>query len=529
MSSQESSQVELEAWLGPVSIEAPSGIDPRDIPAYEALRDEIAKLESPTLGACRWEKVELDASRVLAQSKDLASAAYLACALSERRGIEGLLLGTVLLGELLQKYQELHPSRPRARANALAFFLERAEQQAGCVKPRASDRSGLAELALAIGTLRTAITDRLGVDGPSAHRFADAVQRLTISLPPEERSNPPRATTGDETLSNPPPSDGLRAEDPSPRPDTSLRPASLPESPANPAKVPQFLGQIGIALCASSQLVRGSNPLEPEGMRLFLAGLYLPVTQLPTVLRDRRMGLKGPPEALRSELERWSRDGEPRRLLEMAFRELEKHRFWLDLHRALHDALGALGPSAADARTIHEHELRALMGRLPGLSELEFSDGKPCAGADTRQWIDSWSRVPTASAALLMDSDESTLDNARAQLRAGKTKDALSTAQGAVRHATDARARFVARLELAALALEGKVKGIGTAIAGELVRDALARDLADWDPALVARAYALYLRAVAEDPTPGAQLPFSRAEIHGRLSVLDPVAAASAI
>nr|MDQ3037348.1 type VI secretion system ImpA family N-terminal domain-containing protein [Myxococcota bacterium] len=167
----------LTPWIHPIVGDLPLGPDPRPLAAYQSLREEIAKLESPAAGPCRWELVERDAELVLASSKDLASAAYLAGALAQRRGIEGLTLGTALLAELLRRFDTLHPVRPRARANALAWFLDRAEQQALAARPSSGDRAHLARLQTALTALRAAAGERLGDDAPSTHRFAEAVQR----------------------------------------------------------------------------------------------------------------------------------------------------------------------------------------------------------------------------------------------------------------------------------------------------------------------------------------------------------------
>jgi type VI secretion system ImpA/VasJ family protein len=280
-----------------------------------------------------------------------------------------------------------------------------------------------------------------------------------------------------------------------------------------------------VALCATSHLVSQSSLHEAEGIRLFLTGLYLPVTQLPSLVREKRMGLKGPPENMRGEIERSRREADPGRLLELALRGLEKHRFWLDLHLAMRDAFVKLGPSASDARTIHEHEVRSLIARLPGLFELEFVDGKPCASSETRAWLSSVSMSPSAAQTGGDAEGMSAFDNARAHLRAGRITDALSLVQGAVNQATDARARFIARLSLAEIAVDGRVKGLGVALLGELIREVIARDLVDWDPSLVARACGLYLRASLDEQCSEARLPFPRAEIHARLCMLDPVAA----
>lgn len=549
---------EIEAWTRPSPGEPVCGPDPRPLAAYQALREEIARLESPASGACRWDVVEREAIAVLGTSKDLASASYLAGALASRRGIEGLALGVTLLSELLSRYETLHPVRPRARGNALAWFVERAESIAQQARPAERDRAHVARLRAGVAQLRAAASLRLGDDAPSTQRLADAIERLALSLPPEAPlatapSSTPASATGAArgagaaaTLTPgtpasvaPPPiaappnvipapteAAALGATAAPPAGATSVPLPALPSAPAETARLPHFLAQVGSALLAASAPLRATRAHDPEALRLFLAGLYLPVVQVPPTTRDRRTGLPAPATALRAELERSRAERDAARIVDVALRALEKHRFWLDAHHALHEALTRHGGLARDARDVHLHAVRALVARLPGLLDVELADGTPFASPDTRAWLEGLDRAPSAASARPTDEDASQIARREADelLRAGKTPDALGTAQRAVDLATTGRARFEARLELATLALDARLAAIALSVAGELHREALARDLAAWDPPLAARAAALYLRA-AHAEKGAAALPFPTAEVHARLCLLDPSAA----
>ncbi|UJR78601.1 type VI secretion system protein TssA [Sandaracinus amylolyticus] len=513
----------LEPWVRPIAGAAPAGPDPRALPAYQSLREEIAKLESPAAGPCRWDVVEREATSVLAASKDLSTAAYLAGALAQRRGVGGLALGTALLASLLERYDAFHPARPRARANALVWFLDRAEQQAGALQVGAGDRAHLVAMESALSALRQHAAERLGDDAPGTHRLAEALQRLTMSLPPEAPAPPPVVA--------PPAAVQAAAAPPSvtpvaPPPAPVIMPSPAPSAAEEPSKIPQFLVQVGSSLVSTAKSVRAASPSDLSALRLFFAGLHLPIAQVPAITKERRTAMPAPPAALRQEVERASHDVDPLRTIDLCLRALEKHRFWIDAHLTIQRALVARG--ARDVAELHAHELRALVARLPGLLEAEFADGTPFVAPATREWLDS---LATGDVGLRSDDRaESPIDlalrEAKETLRAGRTSDALGRAQQAVRLATTARERFVARLELAALALEAKAPAVALALSAELHREAIARDLAEWDAPLAARACALYLRACAAGSEKG-PLPFVPADVHARLCLLDPATAAS--
>src|SRR5690606_4879829 len=107
----------LERWLEPIAGPDPAGSDPRSHPSYQLVREEIAKLESPASGPCRWAIVEKEATTVLAQvAKDLTAASYLGGAFLQNDGLRGVVLGSQLLIELLTRFEAPHPRRTRAQS-----------------------------------------------------------------------------------------------------------------------------------------------------------------------------------------------------------------------------------------------------------------------------------------------------------------------------------------------------------------------------------------------------------------------------
>lgn len=588
---------ELEAWLAPLAGDAPEGPDPRGLAAYQRLRDEIARLESPGAGPCRWDAVERDAIAVLASSKDLVSASYLACALAQRRGLSGLVLGSSLLAAILDRVPSPHPARPRARAGALAWYLDRAEAIASGISVGAADRARVFEWKAALGLLSETSRAKLDASAPSVRRLEDAAERLALALPPAPDAalaSVSRAASASEPALAPPsgsalgtaPSQGSAATTSSSPQALSAAPAqasaSMPEPSSAPAqassalapgsasvsapgsahahtpdpaargsghdrssaapaaalpaamaapitvdpgelsRAPMLLAQVGSALLAAARVRRAAAPLDPEAIRLLLAGLHLPITRAPAA-----NAMPAPAASLRAEIGSLAASREPVRAIEAAAIAVEKQRFWIDAYHALHRALEQAG--AREAAAIHATELRALWSRLPELLDRTFADGSPFASPDARAWAESL-LVPAATGSIpgsaVDDRRAALAASARDALRAGDARAALAEAQRAVRGASCQRDRFEARIALVEIALEARQPAIALAIGAELLRESSARGLADWDPALEARACQVYLRA-ANDKTSIA-LPIPSAEVYARLCVIDPASAARA-
>ncbi|MEG1610858.1 MAG: type VI secretion system domain-containing protein, partial [Bilophila sp.] len=70
---------------------------------------------------------------------------------------------------------------------------------------------------------------------------------------------------------------------------------------------------------------------------------------------------------------------------------------WLDVQRALAEALSAAGPCYAGALGVVRQECAALLLRVPGLEQLAFADNTPFADSETRIWVRSLGAKPACS------------------------------------------------------------------------------------------------------------------------------------
>ena len=119
---------DVAMWIQPIAEDAPGGRDARHEPEHERIRAELEKLTSVHGKAVDWELIRADGQALLqSKSKDLLIAAYLAFAWAKLDGLAGLARGMRLLALLMERFPDaLLPARPRARANALTWFAERA-------------------------------------------------------------------------------------------------------------------------------------------------------------------------------------------------------------------------------------------------------------------------------------------------------------------------------------------------------------------------------------------------------------------
>jgi type VI secretion system protein VasJ len=171
---------DVAVWLEPITGEAPGGRDARHEPEHERIRSELEKLSSVHGKLVDWQLIRRDGQALLQnKSKDLLIAGYLAFAWAKLDGLDGLARGMRLLASLMERYPDaLQPQRPRARANALSWFVERAAEL-----PAAEGCSGAdaARLRSAHGALLASARTLLGDECPSLNELGRCVERAALS------------------------------------------------------------------------------------------------------------------------------------------------------------------------------------------------------------------------------------------------------------------------------------------------------------------------------------------------------------
>jgi len=293
-----------------------------------------------------------------------------------------------------------------------------------------------------------------------------------------------------------------------------------------PAAVPSVLTIITASpFCKSARVAAGSRlsiwlkspPPPPPG-------------RAPPPAPGGKSTIPPPPAALRSNLDLLAKNGRWAALLEEAESALPRNRFALDLQRATFEALSGLGPEHQRAAKAVVVEVRSLLGRMPELIEMAFSDGTPLASSETRAWLADIVLPPAAKSALA----SAPLPSGEAPSSVAKLRDlvkevgaarALALSKETILGATSGRERFLLRLELARACRGGGLSAVAKGLFEELAREAAASGLDGFEPALAAEALKGLIgaaRALGNDPR-GAVADLS--SYHRRLCSLDPAAA----
>lgn len=295
----------VQPWLEPVSAAAPTGANARYNPDYEKMLGEVAKLEAPSGGAVDWVAVgKLGGGLLQKKSKDLLAAAYTGYAFfGAKRSLGGLLDGTVLLAELLDRHWDgLFPevSRAKARANALGWFLQRATIGIGSVSVSASDRDVVEALLPAAQRLAELARAKFAGGGPAFGPILEALERLKLQLPPEAPPAPPPPPPPEPGApAAAPPGAGPGGGPPAAAPATGAAMAATPPPPAAGGDAEAYLGTVGDALTTTAGNLRRASLADPTAYRVLRTGLWLSLFQLPRrgPTGGRPFRRSGPPSA----------------------------------------------------------------------------------------------------------------------------------------------------------------------------------------------------------------------------------------
>lgn len=516
-SSTDSLRERASQWLEPISDEAPAGAPSKHHPTYESVFSEVARLESPTGEAVRWDEVVRHAGELLrTTTKDLWLASYFAYGLYMTEGLPGAITGATLLAELTERYwQGLFPeaSRLRSRGLALSWYVERMKHVLPTIQADSTTPAVVEALSTSVSKLAEVTRTRLAAQGPAMGPLLTSLERLRASMP-TEAAPPAVAAPAPSAPATPTPTPAPDAAVPAtaaptpvaPPAPVAASPAPAAPPPAAPPPAPSatlhasqlpavpggdltsadaatdFLRNIGSALTSASGVIRRANPADPLPYRLLRTGLWLHITQTPPTGANGRTSLPPLPANLRTKLETLSTHSRWVELLDESESALAQYRFALDLQRFSVHALSSLGDTHAAAREALLLELSSLLKRLPTMAELVASDGTPMADGATKEWLKREVLAKpgtTPRAAISMPVPRGLETSASGAAAEGD-------AQALLASATTARALFVARLQLARMHAQAGQLTTARALYEVLDAECTAHSLDSWEPALAA-------------------------------------------
>ncbi len=507
----------------PVTENQPAGEDVRFEANYEALSDEIEKLSSPTAsGAVDWPRViELCETILSGQSKDLLVACYLCTALTRTQGWEGLETGVHVLRDLVETFWDtLYPvkKRVKGRINALAWWEEKTRAEVAGLPPGAWPKDRRDGLLGDLDALDRFLGDNL--DGaPMLQRLMHAVDG---ALSEASEAQTPAEAAPPET---PPPEPAERKSTaPPPPPQPSPQPAAA--SPNAGDEDPETLLESGLGLVArASDLLAARDPMDPRVLRLNRIAAWMSVETLPPDDKGTTR-LPPPDEQVASALERLHANGGWQDLLASAESHVPQFLFWLDLSRYSAEALDHL--QRPEAREAVEAETRLYAMRLPGVERLRFTDGRPFADEETRDWLSSLKQGPGADEApapaggSLEAKVAEAVNRSRDLVKENKIGEALESLLEGRNTAGAARERFLWQLGLCRLLLQARQE----TLIGAHVKAALAAldefKVEQWEPALAVEALVLALKGLRGE---GEEQETAREGLIRRIALLDPVKA----
>jgi type VI secretion system protein VasJ len=515
----------LELGKTPVSEAAPTGAPSRDDPLYEGMQAEFRKLELPDMPAVDWDGVIRSASQFLeTKSKDVMAGVYLAIALFERDGYDGLQTGLTVVHDLVSNYWDtLNPERARPRQTAFQFLSAQCGKR---VVARGADGATRRQIQAIVGTavtLDTFLSQKLEGGADLLSELLRETREIESQVHDEPVAAPASAT--------PPPSSSS---------------SSAPAPPSGPISSEQeydaAVQAVRPALRAMGAYRRGTTPKDPLAYRLPRIALWMAVKQAPPSSGGATEIPAPQPADSLSQLEAKLAAQQWAGVLEESEGRMTNATFWLDLHYFAHAALRGMGPEFFPAADAVAGEVRLLVQRMPELPGLSFAGGMPLASPATQDWIRDVLAAPGGGGgarsgggmtlALAAESGEPEgLAEARAQsaalVAAGKLGEAVRLFEAGAARAVRARERAAWKVAIAAVCAEASRHDVALAQLEALHEELQETRLEEWDPELASAMLRLTLAArqkvVAGNAAPEEQK--ATRELLRRLARLDAAAA----
>ena len=486
----------------PIPGASPSGTSVKYDPDFDRLVAEIGKLESVEGRATlRWQDVVQLAETILAtKSKDLLVAAYLALGLQQREGYAGLAAGLKILADLAGTYWETcfpELARLRGRQAALQWIADRSLavlETAGDASE--SDRPALDACVQAVGALQSISDQRFGENAPDLGPFERALRGKLDGIP-SAATETEFAAPGESAAS------------------ASAEAAPAPASIDSPDGARAALAEMRERRIQAAAVLRAAQPADPWPYRLLREAVWEELADLPASAEGVLEQSGGDAEFLDRQEARLA-SGEAAAVVEDCEARLPSDPLWMDLSFLAYRALEAMGRPYAAARRAVLDAGAALARRLPGVLTLRFADGRPLASEEARLWLRHEGEGEAAGG----DATEAALAEARKLLARKAFHEATALLLKRHRALSGPRERFVCRLALAKLCLEGGRADLALPQLEALDEEARRRGLEDWEPGLMADLARSLWTGYKASATP------ERAEPHfARLCRLDPATA----
>ncbi|MCI0404614.1 MAG: type VI secretion system protein TssA, partial [candidate division Zixibacteria bacterium] len=479
----------------PVSSASPGGeaVDFDD--RLERLKNEIKKLDSVNKEPVNWGTVVELSSELLKVSKTFSLAPYLTLALLETKGYAGLATGLELCRDFLKNFWDTGfppPARIKGRSEPFAWLSERGGRAVERLKGSPADAEAIKKARAAMEELSTVLAEKLANNNPGLGDLSRALQERSSQL---EKKSAPAAPSASVSTTAP-----------------AEAGTGFPSEISSPEQADEVFPTVQEAGFLVANAWRAADPTDPRPYQLTRALVWSQLPDLPPA-EDGMTQLPGPPDHVREAWENLFSEKNFAELLEMAEAYFGQSIFWLDLQRYVVKSMEGLGAEYARSRLAVIGELKALLGRLPGLVDLKFSDELPFASDEAKKWLAAevltggasitMSEPTGPSASAVSEKLTETVKKAGELFKKKKTTEAVNGFQEGIKATTEKREQFMWRLALARFCLNAKLPQVAVPHLEQLEREVGRFSLDEWEPRLALEGltllYKAYQKALDED------------------------------
>ena len=537
----------------PVAEDNPSGESVRYEPEFEQLEAEMAKLESLKGEPVDWKAVVRLSSDILGRkSKDMLVSVYLCQGLLQTEGYRGLAVGLQIINDMTSTFWEsMYPAvkRLRARKVAMEWLSEKASQFIGTHAPSDKDSEAVLQAARMSREIDGFLTEKMENEAPALtdltrplKQFSEAIKRQQAAKPIEPPTPPVQSVeSAPVELRQAPQADISSQQIQTPQ---SIAQSAPPQKTAAAESIQTNVESDGDARKMLKQIQDGVRKIasfytktklsDPKAYRLARTAAWITIDQLPPN-KDGVTQIPPPPADRRKHMSGLFEQSQFNTLVTEIEPLMAKSAFWFDGQRILSSALKSMGNEFASARETVISELRNFVVRLPGVTDLKFSDGTPFADDTTHMWLDAEVLVqaasPNAKAGVTCEISspwELALAEAKGKVSSGQLDKAVSQFHEGIERSKGIREEFYWRTGLSELLIQTGNLNVAIQMLEQMSQRIESKQLEEWESGLVVPVYRRLYEAyqkIAAKKKGDAAIVAKMDSIYSRLCWLDPMMA----
>ncbi len=489
----------------PIPGDKPAGVESKYETDYETLKTEVGKLDTNPAGV-DWRKiVSLGSTLLKDKSKDLQIATYFTAALWNQNSYPGLTAGITILNDMISTYwEDLFPvkKRMRGRIGALDWVSSRVEKMMpGKPAPRESDREGLTAAYEAAAKLEKIAAEKLEGQTTNLSVLTRTIREQLNKVPkPKPKSEPTQAQ-----------------QQPTQQQSAQPQPQAAPVKKEidSPTEAKQALVEINKAALKIALQFRKGEPTNPLSYRLLRTTLWSQIHKVPDTI-------KGGEAATLDQLEKKLQNREFPECIQLAEVTMVQTPLWIDMSFYTFRAMEGMGYTYDDARHAVGQEIACLVLRMPEILERKPASGAPLCSEPAKLWVTNELSGPAKTAAESNGREES-FSKAKKLVSRKKLAEAIAILDHGAKSAGDRREKFLWRLHLAQLCVQGGKPNLAKPLLESLDDEATKFRLVEWETELASEVLKLSAQCARAGKDDASKVRFD--ELYARLSSLDLSAA----